>query len=442
VKIAVVGAGISGLGAAWLLSRRHDVTLFEAESRLGGHSNTALVATADGTVAIDTGFIVYNLRCYPNLIALFEHLNVPVAPTAMSFAVSLDRGAYEYSGNGLAGFFGQRRNLLSVAHWQMARDIPRFHRDARALVDAAGSAEFSLGEWLEARRYSKSFIERHIVPMGAAIWSTPASDMLEFPAVSFARFFANHGLLQVADQPRWQTVRGGSREYVNRIIADFGGRVASGQPVTALERTPAGVVVTTREGATERFDRCLVATHADDTMRILSDADDEERATLGAFHYARNEAVLHTDISLMPSRRHLWASWNYLAAQQSGRLSLTYWMNSLQPLETRTNYFVTLNPPPTLDPKEIVQRYTYHHPMFDGAALAAQRRLWLLQGRRRTWFAGSYFGYGFHEDGLQAGLAAAEEMGDVRRPWSVENESGRIHLAASRRPGQLPVAAQ
>lgn len=433
MRIAVVGSGISGLSAAWLLSQAHDVTLFEKEGRLGGHSNTVEVPWPDGgSGPVDTGFIVYNTACYPNLIAMFEHLGVPTAPTRMSFSVSLNRGDYEYSGTGAQGLFGQPGNLFRPDHWRMAADILRFFREARSMIDGVGEGGGdgvgqSLGEWLHARRFSSVFIERHVLPMGAAIWSTPSRDVLEFPAAAFARFFANHGLLQVRNRPQWRTVRGGSRAYVMRLLEAFRGRIITADPVTSVSRAGPEVTIARASGAKERFDRCLLATHADEALALLPDADAEERQLLGAFRYARNEAVLHRDRRLMPRRRRLWSSWNYLGGDK-GELSVTYWMNRLQPLTTVSDHFVTLNPAREIAPAETLARLVYHHPMYDRAAIAAQSRLWSLQGRRRTWFAGSYFGWGFHEDGLQAGLAAAEDLGGVSRPWQVEGQSSRISL--------------
>lgn len=427
-KIAVVGSGIAGLGAAWLLARRHDVTLIEQEARLGGHSNTVEMATPDGPIAVDTGFIVYNTASYPNLIALFAALGVPTAPTRMSFAVSLDDGSYEYKGSG-AGLFGQPSNLIKADHWRMAADILRFFKLARALEAAGNDHGLSLGAWLAANGFSRAFTEQHILPMGAAIWSTPARDILDFPALAFARFFANHGLLQVRNRPEWRTVVGGSRVYVGKMVADQPIAVVSGNGARRIVRRPDEVEITLGSGSTLRFDHVVIATHADQALALLADGDALERGTLSCFRYAPNRAVLHGDPSLMPKRRRLWASWNFIGTDD-GRLAVSYWMNSLQPLPTRQPCFVTLNPvrPPAAE--LTVASYDYTHPMFDAQALAAQRELWALQGRRRTWFAGSYFGYGFHEDALQAGLAVAEDLGDVARPWRVDEPSGRIHRGA------------
>jgi uncharacterized protein len=428
--IAVIGSGISGLSAAWLLGQRHDVTLFEADRRFGGHSNTVDVPARNGLIPVDTGFIVYNTASYPNLLALFKHLGVPTAPTEMSFAVSLDHGAYEYAGSGLATLFGQPSNLLRPSHWRLIADTFRFFREARELDLGGADGGLTLGQYLATAGYSEAFTARHILPMAAAIWSTPSKAVLDFPVAAFVRFFANHGLLQVKDRPEWRTVVGGSREYVQRMIAAFQGEVFLGEPAVRIARSNGGVTVTTAKGD-RRFDACVVATHADDALRLLSDADTEERALLGAFRYAPNRAVLHSDAALMPFRRRLWSSWNYLGAGHGidASLSVTYWMNNLQPLaKTDSNLFVTLNPCRVVAAGHIIASFAYSHPIFDASAMCAQQELWRLQGRRQTWFCGSYFGYGFHEDGLQSGLAAAEHIGGVCRPWSVPNESGRIHL--------------
>ena len=447
MRIAVVGGGIAGMGAAWLLGKSHDVTIFERNAYVGGHSNTVDVAGDDGTVAIDTGFIVYNTACYPNLIALFDALGVTTAPTEMSFSVSLDGGGFEYSGNGLDGLFGQRSNLLRPRHWRMTFDILRFFREASAIDPARHDPDESLGAWLDKRGYSKIFVDRHILPMGAAIWSTPADEMLAFPVAAFGRFFSNHGLLQVANRPEWRTVVGGSRQYVNRLLADFPGQIVKGDPVVSLSRDATGVDIVLASGARARADQCVIATHGDEALRLIADADAVERDLLAPFRYEENEAFLHRDVTHMPARRRLWTSWNYLGSTPAGAdrrpsLSVTYWMNKLQPLPTRTDYFVTLNPSYPIAPESIERRIVYHHPVFDGAAMQAQRRLWSLQGRNRLWFAGSYFGYGFHEDALQAGLAVAEDLGGRPRPWTVENPRGRILADGAHRTPDGPVALE
>lgn len=422
-KIAVAGAGISGLAAAWLLAGRHDVTLFEAETRLGGHSHTVL---ANG-VPIDTGFIVYNEPAYPNLTALFGHLGVATQPSDMSFSVSLDSGRLEYAGSNLAGLFAQPGNLLRPRFWSMLRGIARFYREAPQALHQLGEAR--LDDYLRTAGFSAAFYEDHLYPMIAAIWSSPAGQAGALPAASFIRFCENHGLLQINGRPLWRTVTGGSREYVARLRADFSGRVATGRPLAAVREIPGGVELRDAAGTTERFDEVVLAMHAGDALRLLEDATPDEQALLGAFRYTTNEALLHTDARLMPRRRAAWAAWNYAAGRTpDDPVAVTYWMNPLQNLQGNTNYFVTLNPLAEPDPARLVHRQSYEHPVFDVPALRAQKQLWNLQGVKRRWFCGAYFGAGFHEDGLQAGLAVAEALGGVRRPWRVEGESARISL--------------
>jgi predicted NAD/FAD-binding protein len=430
-SIAVVGSGISGLSAAWLLSRSHDVTLFEQEDRPGGHSNTFTVSEGASEVPVDTGFIVYNVSAYPNLVALFDLLKVETYETSMGFAVSMGGGAYEYSGNGAASLVGQWRNLLSTGHWSLMRDLVRFFREASALDVAGMPADLTLGAFLEQRGYSRWFAERHILPMAAAIWSTPTSQVMDFPVASFINFFSNHQLLQLVNRPYWRTVRGGSRVYVQKLLADFRGTVELGAKVEGVSRRPGGVEIHVN-GHTRSFDGVVMASHADETLAMLRDADPLEAQLLGSFRYAPNRAVLHRDAAVMPKRRRLWSAWNYLSAspENTSDLFVTYWMNKLQDLNTTRDYFVSLNP--TIEPRDVLASISYAHPVFDGKANAARARLWEIQGRRNVWFCGSYFGFGFHEDGIQSGLAAAEAVGDVRRPWSVENESGRIFIGPAR----------
>lgn len=443
--IVVIGSGIAGLAAAWLASRRARVTLVERDSRIGGHSNTVGVTDGGRMVPIDTGFIVYNTACYPNLIALFDHLQVPTAPSSMGFAVSLDAGRYEYSGSGLGGLFADPRNVLRPGHLGMIAEILRFFREATAVALAPEERDgpaVSLGEWLRARRYGPSFVERHIVPMAAAIWSAPNADVLAFPAAAFIRFFANHGLLKVRNRPRWRTVEGGSREYVRRLLADADLETVIGagarRVTRRVGRAAPGVEIELADGRHLSADQVVIATHADEALGLLGDPDDLERRLLGAFRYAPNRAVLHRDPRLMPRRRRVWSSWNVIGGA-AGPVDLrpvctpagappvcvTYWMNRLQPLATATDYFVTLNPIAPIDAADTVAAFDYMHPLFDTAALEAQADLWSLQGRRNTWFAGSYFGYGFHEDAAEAGLSVAEQATGAARPWRVPDGSWR-----------------
>lgn len=425
--IAVVGSGIAGLSAAWLLSRRHAVHLFEAEPRVGGHSHTVDVGTEQGPVAVDTGFIVYNPPAYPNLSALFEHLDVPTRETDMSFGVSLDDGALEYAGTDLGSLFAQRSNLLRPRFWRMLAELMRFYREAPGAAGAAGLEP--LDRWLDRRGYGRALREDHLYPMAAAIWSTPAAEIGRYPTQAFVRFCENHGLLQVRGRPRWRTVRGGSRSYVHRMLNRFDGQLVMDDAVTGLQRQADGVRLQLRSGPhPQRFDQVVLACHADQALRLLPDPSADEQRLLGAFGYSRNLAVLHSDPALMPRRQRVWSAWNYLADRgRPDALCVTYWMNRLQGLDPRSPLFVTLNPLQPPRPERLLRTEVYEHPVFDARALRAQARLWSLQGRRRTWFCGAYFGAGFHEDGLQAGLAVAEALGGVRRPWQVADESGRIH---------------
>lgn len=413
-RIAVIGAGISGLASAWLLSRRHQVTLFESGDYLGGHTNTVDVTLDGQTGPVDTGFLVFNDRTYPNLVALFDALGVASQPSDMSFSVSMDHGRVEWAGTSLNTVFAQRRNAFSPTFLGMLRDIVRFNGAARRNLVHADHTGCSLGDLLIAGNYGVPFRQHYLLPMAAAIWSCATADVLRFPAATFLRFCLNHALLQITNRPQWRTVIGGGREYVRRIAAQLAD-VRLRTAVRAVRRDDAGVSVMTDDG-TQRFDAIVLATHAPDSLRMLVDASDAERDLLGAVRYAPNVAILHTDPTLLPRRPRVWSAWNYLGGQRtdmSRAVCVSYLVNQLQPLPFRTPVVVTLNAFRDPAPGTELRRFTYQHPLFDLRAIAAQQALPALQGTRRTWFAGAWTGYGFHEDGLKSALRVASDFGTL-----------------------------
>jgi predicted NAD/FAD-binding protein len=426
-RIAIIGTGISGLGAAWALHPHNDVAVFEKNDRVGGHSNTVDVPTATGSLAVDTGFIVYNEVTYPHMTKLFGSIGVPTEASDMSFSYS--RGAsFEY-GASVRGVLAQPSNLLRRRFRRMLADINRFRREGASLKALRGE---TITELLERLGYSEAFAEDYLLPMTGAIWSAPRDGIRRFPARPILRFLRNHGLIEIVGRPRWRTVTGGSRVYVDLLTKPFADRIRVTTPVTSLERRSDGVVVGTPAGS-ELYDHVVIATHSDEALGLLgADATQRERALLGAIRYQPNTAVLHGDRALMPTRRAVWSSWNAIAApdaEANAPASVTYWMNRLQNLDASMPLFVSLNPRREPDPDLVHARIEYAHPQFDDRAIAAQRALLGIQGERNTWYAGAYLGFGFHEDGLRSGLDVAAALGSPP-PWWPARPEGRAPAPA------------
>jgi len=433
MRIAVIGSGIAGLSCAWLLSRpapnRPAVTLFERAATLGGHTNTVDVTQDGVTHPVDTGFLVLNDWTYPNLNAMFSHLGVVLAPSDMSFGVKLldadNRSRMEWCGSdSLASVFAQPANLMRPAFWGMLRDLLRFNREATALADRASEMTGTLGAYLDANRYGQPFRDWYLKPMAACIWSTPTQRIDDFPLATFLVFCRNHGLLSVNHRPQWRTVQGGARTYVEKLAASLDD-IRLNSALTGVSRSPQGVTLHTAAGP-EYFDQVVFACHTDQTLALLRDADREERDTLGAIPYLANTAVLHADTRLLPDRPRAWAAWNYTAridaagpTIQSGNfpVSLSYLINRLQPLPFKTPVIVTMNPLVEPDPAKVIRTMQYDHPVFLPQSVAAKRQLRALQGRQRTWFAGAWTRYGFHEDGLMSGIAVSKALG-ATVPWA------------------------
>lgn len=411
MRIAVVGAGVSGLVAAYLLAREHEVTVFEAGASAGGHTHTVRVDTEHGTHWVDTGFIVFNDRNYPNFERLLDRIGVAAQPSNMSFAVSDEAGDFEYSSASANGLFAKRAHLATPWFHRMVADLLRFNREARELLRGGGDGP-SLGDWLEERRYSRAFVDRLIVPQAAAVWSADPRQMWTFPARFLVEFFANHGMLGFRHRPRWRTIQGGSHRYVDALLASWHARLRLQTPVEAVRRHQDHVAVTPRGGESERFDEVVLATHSDQALRLLSDATDREHELLAAIPYQPNEAVLHTDTAMLPRRRRAWASWNYhLLDQPSGRSTVTYHMNRLQSLAADREFCVTLNRTHAIKPEQIIETAHYDHPVYTPAGLRAQARIGEISGRNRTHYAGAYWGWGFHEDGVLSAIRVAERFG-------------------------------
>jgi uncharacterized protein len=436
MKIAIVGSGIAGLVAGHLLHREHELVVYEGGARIGGHAHTVPVESHDGTQWVDTGFIVFNDRNYPNFEALLKELSLTTQPSHMSFSVSDGKGGFEYAGTP-RGLFARPAHLLNPSFLGMLRDWRRFNREARALIGMNGTAP-SLGRWLEQQGFSRYFVERLIVPQASAVWSADPAQMWSFPAGFMAEFFENHGMYSLRDRPRWRTVSGGSRSYVEAIVAPWRDRVRTGAAVRRVERLPDGVRIEADGCEGEVFDQVVIAAHSDQALAMLADPSEAEREILGAIPYQPNEAVLHTDASLMPRRRGAWASWNFhLTPEPAAGTTVTYWMNNLQRLRSRENYFVTLNRTEEIDPAKVIRRISYDHPVYTKEGVAAQaRHAEISNTGRRTHYCGAYWGWGFHEDGVVSALRAVEGVAgicssEIVKPMAPQSsESGEEALAA------------
>lgn len=412
MKIAIIGTGISGLTAAYLLNRKHDIVVYEAEHRTGGHTATQSVQWQGEHYAIDTGFIVYNDWTYPNFIKLIDRLGVKSQPTTMGFSVSSDISGLEYSGESFGTLFAQRRNVFSITHWRMIRDILRFNRQAHKDIE---SSEFpstiTLGQYLDRRNYSTEFLRHYLLPMGAAIWSASTEAVSDFPLRFFVNFFKNHGLLSVNNRPQWRVINGGSKQYIQPLIQSFKDKIRLDSAVKTVVRKPKEVIVTTVSGQQECFDQIVIATHSDQALHMLTDASSIEEQRLSAIPYRDNEVVLHTDSTLLPKNKRTWSSWNYRITDENQSIPvLTYNMNILQGLDVDTTFCVTLNHTHQIRPETIIGRYHYAHPVFSFAAVETQQQWQQINGVNRTWFCGAYWGNGFHEDGVNSALRVADQL--------------------------------
>ncbi|GEO81974.1 NAD(P)/FAD-dependent oxidoreductase [Pararhodospirillum oryzae] len=433
LSVAVIGSGIAGLSAAWLLSQRHDVTLLEKEPRIGGHAHTVDVRP-DGAapVAVDTGVMLHNDRYYPNFVALLDHLGVATRPVPASFAVSIDGGHLEYASRGLSGLLAQPGNLLRPRFWSVLTGALRFYQQAPALMADPAMAGRSLGQWLAQSGYARPFIEDYLVPLAAALWSSPAQAVEERPALALLRALQTHGLFEWRRRVAWRTVVGGARVYLDALATPVVGNMKLRVPVRRLIRCASGVLVEDHSGAQHLFDKVVVATHPDQALALLDEPTPDEQRVLGAFAARTTEVWLHQDLSQMPRRPSAWAAWNTLVERRlsrEGLATVTYWMNELQGIDRSHPLFVTLNPALRPEAETVLGRATYRHPVFSAEALAAQGDLWKLQDQGGIWYAGAWFGAGFHEDALQAGLLVAESLGGGRRPWHIPNENARLAVA-------------
>lgn len=423
MRIAVIGSGISGMVAAYRLCAEHEVTVYEAGAYIGGHTHTVDAYSQGRRYAVDTGFIVHNDWTYPNFVALLKELGVAWQDSDMSFSVRCEKSGLEYNGTSINSLFAQRLNLLRPSFLRMVHDILRFNSDAQALL-AVDAADLSLGDYVRERGYSRFFIENYIVPMAAAVWSSRPADMLAFPARFLVEFFANHGFLNVSNRPTWRVIRGGSREYVKQLTAPYAARIHLNTPVDSLVRQPHQVFVRLKNGAVAQFDQVFIACHSDQALALLGDASPQEREILGAITYQENEALLHTDTRLMPRKQLAWAAWNYhIPTEPAERVAVTYNMNILQTLNANEQFLLSLNRSDQIDPAKVLGSYVYHHPVYTAAAVAAQRRRHEINGVRRTYYCGAYWGYGFHEDGVKS---AQDSLAEFTRRRNAQSNLQRV----------------
>jgi len=410
MRIAIIGSGISGLVTAYHLSQAHEITVFEANDYIGGHTHTHKLHLGDHTYAVDSGFVVFNDWTYPNFINLLEQLGVEHKPSSMSFSVKCERTGLEYNGTTLNSLFAQRRNLFSPSFLRMIWDILRFNKKAPALI-ATDDDQTTLGDYLAINRYSRAFAEHYILPMGAAIWSANPEQMLNFPARYFVRFFHNHGMLNIDNRPVWRVINGGSHRYVEALTRRFADRIRLGMPVQSVTRQASGVNIQPENGEVMDFEAAIFACHSDQALRMLADASTAEREILGAIHYQENEAILHVDSKVLPRCRLAWAAWNYhVPKEKQDRVALTYNMNILQSLDAPETVCVSLNHGENIDPNRIIKRIIYHHPVFTPAGIAAQQRHGEISGFNRTYYCGAYWGFGFHEDGVNSALRVVAQI--------------------------------
>jgi predicted NAD/FAD-binding protein len=411
MKIAIIGSGISGLVSAYLLCQDHEITVFEANDYMGGHTHTVDVQWAGKTYAVDTGFIVFNEKTYPNFVKLLTRLRVPWQPSRMSFSVKSEKNGLEYSPSSLNGLFAQRANLFRPAFYRMILDIFRFRRRSTSILGKEEN-DTALGDYLKAEGYSQAFIHDFIIPMGAAIWSADPEQFWTFPARFFVRFFDNHGFLKVTDQPQWLVIRGGSRNYVHELTRNYVDRIRLSCPVKKVVRREDHVEIFHGEGAPETFDQVVMATHSDEALKMLADPSEAEARILGAMPYQENVAVLHTDETVLPQKKACWAGWNYcVPSAPTGRVAVTYDMNILQRLAAPVDFCVSLNHPGAIDTERVIDEMVYHHPVYTPRSLPAQRGHHEINGVNRTYFCGAYWGFGFHEDGVKSALAVCERFG-------------------------------